>query len=271
MSATVVTIVRGRLDHLRNQRRGLALQHDTPREHVVVRMGGPDLQPALDGPGPACPTTLIDLDEVDPLPLARARNAGAAVAGGSQLVFLDVDCIPVPHLVAAYQGIADRDGLWAGPVWYLPPLSLDGPLDVVALCAAGARHPAQPHAPAGTHVSLAPDLFWSLNFAVRRDTFDRLGGFDEVYAGYGGEDTDLAWTAAAAGVPVSHLADARVVHQHHPSASPPVQHLDAIVANARVFHDKWGRWPMRGWLAAFAASGLIRWDDTVIERITTPR
>lgn len=266
-TTSVVTIVRGRLQHLRNQRRGLAEQDALPAEHVVVRMGGPDVRPAL-LPLP-CRTRVVELDDVASLPLARARNAGARTASGDQLVFLDVDCIPSPRLVAAFREVADRDGLWTGPVWYLPPWPLDGRLDMAELREIGARHPAQPVAAAGGRVRLAPDLFWSLNFAVRRDAFWRIGGFDEDYAGYGGEDTDLAWTAETGGQPITHLADAHAFHQHHPTASPPVQHLDAIVANARVFHRKWGRWPMRGWLEAFAARGLIRWDDDTIERLAT--
>ena len=44
-------------------------------------------------------------------------------------------------------------------------------------------------------VSLYLGLFWSLNFAVRRTVWDELGGFDEGFGGYGGEYTDLAFTA----------------------------------------------------------------------------
>lgn len=263
MSISVVTIVRGRLQHLRNQRRGLAEQLTAFDEHVVVRMGGPAIDEALE-PVP-CRTRVMALDDASPLPLARARNSGAAVAAGSQLVFLDVDCIPSPGMITAYSGVAERDGLWTGPVWYLPPLPTGRRLDHAALRAAGRRHSAQPYASPGTHTALEPDLFWSLNFAVRHDVFDDLGGFDERYVGYGGEDTDFAATADANGIPINLLADAHAFHQHHPTTSPPVQHLDAIVANARVFHRKWGRWPMRGWLDAFAERELITLTADTVE------
>jgi hypothetical protein len=39
-----------------------------------------------------------------------------------------------------------------------------------------------------------------------------------------------------------------------------VEHLHDIVANATIFHRRWGWWPMPGWLDAFAALGLIHWD-----------
>lgn len=46
-----------------------------------------------------------------------------------------------------------------------------------------------------------------------------------------------------------------------------MQHLADIVANARCFRSKWGVWPMRGWLRAFADAGLIRWGSDDIELV----
>jgi hypothetical protein len=37
-----------------------------------------------------------------------------------------------------------------------------------------------------------------------------------------------------------------------------VQHVADIVANANVFADKWGWWPMRSWLDQFHDRGLVR-------------
>ena len=60
------------------------------------------------------------------LPLAAARNAGAAAAlaaGAELLVFLDVDCLPGRELLDHYANAA-RSGppaLLCGPVAYLPP------------------------------------------------------------------------------------------------------------------------------------------------------
>ncbi|MET0931866.1 MAG: hypothetical protein ABWX74_20295, partial [Aeromicrobium sp.] len=47
-------------------------------------------------------------------------------------------------------------------------------------------------------------------------------------------------------------------HQHHPVSSPPLEHVEDIVRNATVFHDRWGAWPMGGWLDAFEERGLVR-------------
>jgi N-acetylglucosaminyl-diphospho-decaprenol L-rhamnosyltransferase len=49
-------------------------------------------------------------------------------------------------------------------------------------------------------------------------------------------------------------------HQDHDSSTPPREHLREIVPNAHRFRARWGRWPMKGWLRAFADEGLVRWE-----------
>jgi N-acetylglucosaminyl-diphospho-decaprenol L-rhamnosyltransferase len=53
------------------------------------------------------------------------------------------------------------------------------------------------------------------------------------------------------------VRDAAAFHQHHAVSSPPVEHVDDILRNAALFHDRWGDWPMTGWLAAFEELGLV--------------
>ena len=57
------------------------------------------------------------------------------------------------------------------------------------------------------------------------------------------------------------LGTARAYHQHHPVEKPPVRHLEAILRNGRVFRDRWGHWPMTGWLADFERLGLVTERD----------
>ena len=57
------------------------------------------------------------------------------------------------------------------------------------------------------------------------------------------------------------MGGAAAYHQWHLTQSPPVRHLDDIVRNAAIFADRWGWWPMQGWLGAFAQQGLVRWDE----------
>ena len=68
------------------------------------------------------------------------------------------------------------------------------------------RAPCGTAQPAGWPTQLAAEdeyrLFWSLSFAVTGDVV-RVGGFDEAYEGYGGEDTDFAFTLGRGAFPSS--------------------------------------------------------------------
>ena len=264
MSVAVVTIVHGRGDHLRGQHASLA-RGAVPDHYVVAAMGDSTVR-AWHPADPPAPDVVEVTAQAGMLPLAAARNAAASRAlarGADVLVFLDVDCLAGTSLVQEYAAAArDRpDVLWSGPVTYLPPPGPGGyPLD--ALDVLDAPHPARP-APAPGERSLGgdPDLFWSLSFAIHADGWRRSGGFCESYVGYGAEDTDFAASATSAGLTLGWLGSARAYHQHHPSSSPPVQHLADILRNGALFRRRWGRWPMEGWLGELEALGLVERED----------
>ncbi len=258
MRTAVVTIAHGRHRHLAGQVAALARSQVAPAVHVVVAMADPQL---------AADAHVVHLPRVDGrLPLAAARNAGVARAtelDADLLVLLDVDCLPAPELLGRYAEAAqDHDGLLCGPVGYLPPASPHGyPRE--GLRALATPHPARPVPPDDAVVACEdPDLFWSLSFACTPATWDRVGGFCEDFTGYGGEDTDVGWSARAAGVDLWWVGGAWAFHQHHGPGGRPTQHLHDIVRNAGVFFDRHGWWPMRGWLDDFAREGLARVDPS---------
>lgn len=267
MRTAVITTVRGRSAHLRNQRIGLEGNSRHTDLHVVVAIDDPGVSNFL---GEAdVPTVLVNCPAGDDaLPVAHARNLGAVTAlheGADLLVFLDVDCIPGDDLVSCYYEAAGHPehagALLCGPVTYLPPPGAGGyPMN--GLHELASPHPARP-APPGRQVVAGTDyrLFWSLSFAVTSSTWHRIGGFSEDYRGYGGEDTDFAQRAAERGVLLKWIGGADAFHQYHPVSDPPVEHLDDILRNAAVFQQKWGWWPMEGWLQAFQSLGLIARDS----------
>lgn len=264
MTTAVVTIVHGRGDHLRAQHASLALGA-VPEHYVVAAMGDPAVR-AWRPSGPPTPDVVEVGVRDGVLPLAAARNAAAARAlarGADVLVFLDVDCLAGASMVQEYADAArDRpDVLWSGPVTYLPPPGPGGyPLD--GLDGLDAPHPSRPApAPGERLLGGDPDLFWSLSFAIHADGWRRSGGFCEGYVGYGAEDTDFAAAATSAGVTLGWLGGARAYHQHHPTSSPPVQHLADILSNGALFRRRWGRWPMEGWLLEFERLGLAERED----------
>lgn len=262
-----------RVGHLRNQLAALAANARAAGEaasRIVVWIGDDDA-PALDAD-----RTIGVRPGRHGLRLAAARNAGAraaADAGATLLVFLDADCVPGPDLLGRYRhaAAAQPGAVLSGPVTYLAP-----GVDVAsaqALQRATAPHRARPNPPDGEIVRASDaqyELFWSLSFALTTETWRRSGGFCEEYEGYGGEDTDFGFSLRDRGIPLLWVGGAHAYHQHHATQSPPRQHLDDILRNAALFHERWGQWPMAGWLDAFAAEGLIAWDGASWRRTGRP-
>lgn len=262
MKVSALTLVRNRRDHLVNLMLSLEAQHSRPDELVIAWMQ-PEPEKSL--PATRFPVRHV-MVEGETLPLAKARNQAVAAASFEALVFLDVDCIASPTLIERYQHVlTQRAALYIGEVHYLPGDAVryesGGTLDLKRLAALGERHPARP-ALAKSEERLEPDHgnLWGLSFALMRHDHLRAGGMDEGYIGYGGEETDYAWRLAAAEVPLYWLGGALAWHQHHPLHSPPWPHFEAIIANARRFHQRWERWCMDYWLKQFSDAGAINWS-----------
>ncbi len=266
MNAAVITTVAGRHGHLINQRAGLLAGYVVPDLHVVVAMDDPDVL------WHASRVELTTAFESVPtrqgrLPLAHARNVGAGLAierGADVLIFLDVDCIPGPRLVERYLRCArsQEQRLLCGPVAYLPPAPSAG-YRLTELSALAAPHPLRPVPPERGELPAGdPNLFWSLSFALSKDCWLGLGGFCERYEGYGAEDTDFAQLAAQQAILPTWVGGAWAFHQYHDSQEPPAQHLQDIIRNASIFHERWGWWPMQGWLDQFQKLGLACYDTS---------
>lgn len=273
-SVAVCSIASGRHAHLERQLWGLRRQTRAPDLVVVASMGDPGLADVVaHGAAPGWRTAVPSVPvPVEGLPLAAARNvaAAAAIASGAHLlVFLDVDCIPSPGLVARYAAAlhAARELTARGPVVlsgevaYLPEVEQGQDYRDLDLDGLAEPHPGRPVlAPSAVEVAQDVRLFWSLSFAVTAADWVTLGGFDERYVGYGAEDTDFGQRLEAAGGSLVWVGGARAHHQHHPTSSPPVQHLQAVVTNANRFAAQWGWFPMETWLRAFEERGLARWS-----------
>lgn len=265
MSLSVLTIVRNRSEHLKNLIKGVRRSRLQPCEIVVVDMSDPPIDLGEQ------PDLRIERLACEGLVLARARNRAATCARGEKLVFLDVDCIPMQDCLGLLDAALDaEDALLCAEVRYLGPGDCADDWTEAGLLANGRRHPARSFPDEGLQKVDDPGLFWSLGFAIRRETFFGMGGFDESFVGYGAEDTDFGFAADASGLPLLFLGGAIVCHQFHESYDPPVQHVVEIVANARRFHAKWGIWPMDGWLRKFRSLGLIEWSKDHIAMIRAP-
>ncbi len=254
MKVSVCTLAHGRDDHLRNLVSGLSQSGEPPLELIVAVMQ--DREYIL--PATNFPVRQIVMGSRD-IPLAAARNVAARGASGDLLIFQDVDCIPAPALITDYRAVAEtHDGVFMGEVGYLPKGAVGAKLDFAAFEKVAVKHSERAGPPAGP-VGACRDYrcFWSLNFALAAATYEEIGGFDEAYVGYGGEDTDFGRMIATKEIPIFWVRGAKSYHQYHPHHMPPVHHLDSVLANAEMFRKKWGEPTMQHWLRAFRLMGLI--------------
>jgi GT2 family glycosyltransferase len=174
---------------------GLAAQTHRPVDVVVADDGS--AQP------PAVPAGVRLVRQEDRgFRAAAARNLGAAAVGGDVLVFLDADTTPEPDLLARLvsRPAACPDVLAVGRRRHAD-LSGDG-------------HELPEPAWLREAYAASRDLLdadgrsfrfvLSAVLACRRELFTDLGGFDERFVGYGGEDWDLAYRAWNAGAVLVH-------------------------------------------------------------------
>ena len=135
-----------------------------------------------------------------------ARNAGAGHASSDLFVFLDADVVPAASLLETYLGShqAKRDSVLVGRILPWEPASLTL-FDRI------------------TRVEMSYDLgpepielvFYNLlsgNFAIARDGFERLGGFDETLRRT--QDTEFGYRAVRAGLSLQYCPDAVAYHNH---------------------------------------------------------
>jgi len=269
---SVLTLVRGRQAQLDNFI--CALSHQTGPAFELVIASMQDEPPAI-ARDLTFPVRVVTVPG-QALPLAQARNMAARAACGALLVFLDVDCMAEPALVAHYaEALSTNDACPMGEVRYLPEDASPGNASYEALWQQAVQHPARPALPStGLRREHNPRALWGLSFALRRERFFAAGGLNAAYCGYGGEETDFAMRLAHIDTPFAWLSGARALHQWHPISRPPLNHFHAIIANARRFHAAWGSWCLEYWLDAFARMGLIQWslqaDDILLLQEPTP-
>lgn len=138
---------------------------------------------------------------------AAARNRGAAEARGPVLLFLDADMIACPALLEAH--LAAHRRAPAGSLVVLGPI----PVAAGYESALGRYMERRGHMKPGVDDEAVPHRYFvSANTSVPRARFDEVGGYDERYVHYGGEDIDLGWKLGRAG---SRIVVARDAVAHH--------------------------------------------------------
>lgn len=136
--------------------------------------------------------------------LGAARNTGARAATGSILAYTDDDCIVERDWLRWIAFAFQQDpaiGAAGGPNLPPPPEN-----------AVRAEVAAAPGGP--SHVLLTDRRAEHLpgcNFAVRREAFEKIGGFNTIFRA-AGDDVDFCWRLLEAGYPLGFSAPAFVWH-----------------------------------------------------------
>lgn len=209
------------------------LPPDPPRISVIVctRNGGATLPACLtalqrlnypdyevlvvdDGSTDAVPFIASEFSGIrylrqEPLGLGQARNTGGAAATGSILAYTDDDCLPDEDWLIHLAHTFSDPSIAAAGGPNVPPRTQSA----VQACVAAA-----PGGPA--HVLLTDRLAEHLpgcNLAVRREAFERIGGFRRRYHA-AGDDVDFCWRLEEAGHTIAFNPAAMVWHHRRTTA-----------------------------------------------------
>lgn len=144
---------------------------------------------------------------------AAARNRGAADARGAWLAFTDADCRPEPEWLSDFAAVVTQTPTLAGCAGCMRPAP---PETLVAICLSLFTLPAQREDRIHTRYTLTEGGFPTANLLVRRDLFERIGGFDPRFEIYG-EDHDLCRRLYAQGAGIKSVTRAVVRHAHRAS------------------------------------------------------
>ena len=204
VSVSVVIPVYNRSELVQNTIQSLAVQDGFDNYELIVADDGSDedIKSAVEG----LDVTYMRQEKMR-FGAGRARNLGCSVATGDVVIFVDSDCLVKPDFVA-------RHARWHEP----------GTSRVVI----GART----HAVMGSdddlvdyrkrlnrrtsNLRFGTEIFRSLitaNVSMPLWLFHEVGGFDERFHRWGGEDTELGWRLWSAGATFIDDEDNSVTHQ----------------------------------------------------------
>jgi len=178
----------------------------------------------------------------------HARNRGAAEGSADWIVFLDADVHPPEDLLDRYfaRDPADTTAVLAGAVVDEEPPPTAPPAPRYAWLKSSMSQ----------EITLSHDgwaFAQTANAAVRREAFERVGGFEERIRS--GGDADLCFRIKVAGYDIERRPDAAVVHHNRQTVPRMLAQRARHGAGANWLARRWpGALPRRSW------PGLALWS-----------
>lgn len=244
---SIVTIVKHRTQQLTQLINSIERSSLLPKEMVIVWMASPSEESLLSSEYFNIRHRFATGGD---LPIAQACNRGFDACTTENIIYLDVDCI-CPESLLEDLANSVSDGLVV--TTHINQLSYKteelGETQLNALTT-----------PKAFAAEKLPFIhFQSTIFGITRNDYQRVGGLDTDYHGYGIVDLDFAMRCCQAGLVLFNIG--RHVHkQFHVHFDPPVNHICDIVANAETFKQKWNCYPFCDWLERFADLGFVNTD-----------
>jgi len=229
---SVVIPVYNRVGLLQRTLAGIAAQEEYPVETLEVLVvddgSDEDVAAAVDQVDIPCPIAVLRQDR-NGYGAGRARNLGARRAIGDVLLFIDADCMPSPHLLkrhsswhARSRGLAVIGGRRFADTTDIDIAAMEAGWETVDPIARtdwrSVLYRRTSNLRWGTEAYRA---FLSGNVSLRRADFEIAGGFDQQFARWGGEDTELGWRLSEMGLLLVPDDAAAIYHQEQEDEGDP--------------------------------------------------
>jgi GT2 family glycosyltransferase len=222
------------------------------------------------------------LDNEENLGFVHGNNRGAELARGKYLLFLNNDTVVLPGWLERLAETAEADprvGV-VGPMFIYPDWTIQEAGGIVWNDARASQY-GWGRSPDDRRFNFAREVDYvsGASLLVRKDLFDRLGGFDRRYAPIYYEDTDLCMAVRALGYKVVCQPASRIVHFEGATSGTDMRtglkRYQAL--NYEKFRDKWrevlGREHLPPDPSAAERAANRKWDCQVAvfdDRIPTP-
>lgn len=157
------------------------------------------------------------------LGFGRGNNLGVRLGQSPYVLFLNIDTEVFPDTLSKLSSQICQDELTEFALWELRQMPYEHPKN---------------------YDILTGETSWASGaaFAMRREVFERIGGFDKNIFMYG-EDVDLSWRVRAEGKKLRYVPKAAVIHHSYcePGKAKLNQYIYSAVYN-QLLRRKFGTW-----------------------------